>query len=188
MSILEIIKYPDPRLHEKSSPIEVFDDKLLQTTKDMGETMHSARGIGLAGVQVAIMKQILVIDISDMDEEESDSEERSKKLRSFLPENVETYINPKITKFVGETSYEEGCLSIPGVYGKVKRAESIVLEYNDPEGNLIEEEAEGLRAIVLQHEIDHLNGVLFTDRVGPMQKMMLLKKYKKLQQDKDEGL
>lgn len=181
MAILDIVLLPDQRLHEVSEPVTKFDASLKKVISDMGETMHAANGIGLAGVQVGIMKQILVIDISDMDEESSESSEsRKKQSRSKSAKNVEAYINPKILSFHGETEYEEGCLSIPGVYANVKRHETIVLEYNDVDGNLIEEEASGLRAIVLQHEIDHLNGKLFIDRIGPMQKMMVMNKYKKL--------
>ncbi len=187
MPILDIILLPDERLHQASEFITKFDDSLKKIAVDMGETMHAANGIGLAGVQVAIMKQILVIDITGMDEEDDDVESRKHKKQARTLDGVETYINPKIIKSSGEIEYEEGCLSIPGVYSKVRRAATISLEYNDLDGNLIEEEATGLKAIVLQHEIDHLNGVLFFDRVGPMQKMMLTKKYKKLrQQEEDE--
>jgi len=187
MSILNIIVLPDERLHQASEPVTAFDANLKKLARDMAETMHAANGIGLAGVQVAVMKQILVIDVNEVDDEESESvEERKSKKRKRSGDGVETYINPKITKSSGDIEYEEGCLSIPGVYSKVKRARHITVEYHDLDGNLIEEEASGLKAIVLQHEIDHLNGVLFFDRVGPMQRMMLSSKYKKLSQQKEE--
>jgi peptide deformylase len=186
VSILDIILLPDERLHQVSERITSFDDSLKKLASDMGETMHAANGIGLAGVQVAVMKQILVIDITDMDEDADDVDSRKSKKRARSLSGVETYINPKIIQSAGEIEYEEGCLSIPGVYSKVRRANTITVEYNDLDGNLIEEEASGLKAIVLQHEIDHLNGVLFFDRVGPMQKMMLASKYKKLRQQEDE--
>jgi peptide deformylase len=190
VAILDIIILPDERLHQVSEPVTKFDSELKKLATDMGETMHAANGIGLAGVQVAVMKQILVIDISEMgdeDQEESESaESRKKKKKKTSLDFVETYINPKITKSSGDIEYEEGCLSIPGVYSKVTRARNITLEYNDLEGNLIEEEASGLKAIVLQHEIDHLNGVIFFDRVGPMQRMMLNSKYKKLREQAEE--
>lgn len=186
MSILDLVLLPDHRLHEQSELITSFDAQLRKIAQDMGETMHASNGIGLAGVQVGLMKQILVVDISDMDDEDSESSEsrRSKKRAKSL-EGVETYLNPKILSFSGETESEEGCLSIPGIYSKVKRHETIVVQYNDLNGNLIEEEASGLKAIVLQHEIDHLNGVLFLDRLGPMQKMMLNAKYKKLRSQEE---
>lgn len=189
MPLLEIVKYPHPVLHEKSKQIERFDTEIKQLAQNMGETMHAARGIGLAAVQVAQLKRLLVLDLSGMDEDSEDfkeGESRSAKDRPLNSENVEVYINPSIIKSWGETSYEEGCLSIPGVYGEVRRASNLIVEYNDLEGNTIEEEVAGLKSIVLQHEIDHLNGVLFTDRVGPMQRMMILKKYQKLQSEPEE--
>lgn len=187
MSVLDLVLLPDDRLHQVSAPVTEFNKELKTIVRNMGETMHAENGIGLAGVQVGIMKQILVIDISDMDNEESESSEsRRARERKKNINSVEAYINPKITQKIGDTEYEEGCLSIPGVYAKVKRSETITVEYNDVDGNLIEEEASGLRAIVLQHEIDHLNGVLFIDRLGPMQKMMVMGKYKKLRSQADE--
>lgn len=188
MSILDIITLPDERLHQTSELITAFDANLRKLARDMGETMHAARGVGLAAVQVAVMKQILVIDMAAIDEDDEDSETaegRKNKDRAHHADDVEAYINPKILTSSGQIEYEEGCLSIPGVYSKVKRAETITLQYNDLEGNLIEEEASGFKAIVLQHEIDHLNGILFFDRVGPMQKMMLASKYKKLRQQEE---
>jgi peptide deformylase len=184
MAVLEIIKHPDLLLRKKSEAVTVFDAELKKTLENMVETMHEANGIGLAGVQVAFMKRALVIDIGhaeDGDETASDQEaeraarESDRKSKS----RPEYFVNPEILERRGETEYEEGCLSIPGVYGTIKRSEWIRLRYQDEKGVPHEMEAEGLRAIVLQHEIDHLNGVLFFDHLGSLSRSILLSKYKK---------
>jgi peptide deformylase len=184
MALLEIVKYPDPLLRNKSTPVEEFDDSLLDTLNNMVETMHDANGIGLAGVQVAFLKRALVIDIGHIDENDDDStdpEQRSRSEKDRSRSSPEFYINPEILKREDSTEYEEGCLSIPGVYGKVSRSAKIWLRYQNEKGEVKETHASGLRAIVLQHEIDHLNGVLFFDHLGALTRSMLLAKYKKNQ-------
>jgi len=190
MSLLTIIHYPDPRLRLKSEPVTVFDDELKTFVKDMEETMNIAKGIGLAAIQVAIPRRLLVIDIGDLDEDEDyvegdDKSERRLSERRTVS-NLELYINPEIIESSGSIDYEEGCLSLPGVFASVRRKEHLKLRYQDVDGKSHEIETHGLRSIVLQHEMDHLDGIVFPDRIGPMQKMMVLNKYKKLQSEELE--
>lgn len=185
MAILNIVTLPDPRLKQKSTPVTEFNAGLKKLISDMTETMEWARGLGLAAVQVGVHKRLLLLDVGDLDldEEYIEGDEESEKRLADRRKNsqIEVYINPEIIKATGHIDYEEGCLSVPGVYSKVRRKEKIRLRYQDVKGAFHEIEAEGLRAIALQHEIDHLDGVVFTDRLGPMQRMMVLDKYKKLQ-------
>ena len=185
MALLNIIKYPDALLKKVSEPVTVFDQKLAKLVDDMFETMVAAKGIGLAAVQIAQLKRLIIIDIGDLDAEEKyiegdeESERRLSEKKSVS--KLEVFVNPKIISSEGEIEYEEGCLSVPGVYATVKRKEHLVLEYQDLQGKKHQLETHGLRSIVLQHEMDHMDGIVFPDRLGPMQKMMLLEKYKKLQ-------
>lgn len=188
MALLDIIHLPDPRLREKSKPVTVFDAALKKLVSDMAETMVWAKGIGLAAIQVAVPQRVLVIDIGDLSEDdeyiEGDEESEKRLAERRKSSQLEVFINPTIVEADGETEYEEGCLSVPGVYSIVKRKEAIRLRYQDVDGKTQEIEADGLRAIVLQHEMDHLDGIVFTDRLGPMQRMMVLDKYNKLQAQK----
>lgn len=189
MAILDIVTLPDPRLREKSLPVSVFDGELVKLIENMAETMAWAKGIGLAAVQVGVHKRLLILDIGDLGPDETylegdeDSEKRLSERRT--ESKLEVYINPEIIKADGEIEYEEGCLSIPGVYSKVCRKEKLKLRYQDVHGKTHEIETHGLRSIALQHEMDHLDGVVFTDRLGPMQRMMVLKKFEKLQKEKE---
>lgn len=194
MALLPIITLPDPRLRIKSSPVTEFTGpagaELRQLVKDMEETMVWAKGIGLAAVQVAVHKDLLIIDIGDLDETEhfvegDDESERRLAARRTVSK-VEVFINPKIIETEGSQVFEEGCLSVPGVYCNVTRANRIKVEYQDLDGNKRVIEAQGLKAVVLQHEMDHLEGIVFTDRLGPMQRMMVLNKYNKLKVRKKE--
>jgi peptide deformylase len=188
MALLKIITLPDPRLREKSLPVTEFNAELKKLVSDMNETMIWAKGIGLAAIQVAIPKKLLVIDIGDLEEDEEyvEGDEESEKRLAEKRQNskLEVFVNPEILEGTGEIESEEGCLSVPGVYSKVTRKSKIRIRYQDVEGRTHVAEATGLRAIVLQHEMDHLDGVVFTDRLGPMQRMMVLNKYNKLQKDK----
>lgn len=190
MALREIITLPDPRLREKSAPVKAFDHELKTLVSDLAETMVAARGIGLAAVQVGVLKRVLVIDIGDLDASEKyvegDEENERRLSAKKTVSNLEIYVNPEIIQSAGEIEYEEGCLSVPGVYSKVCRKEKLRLKFQDVSGKTHEIETHGLRSIVLQHEMDHLDGVVFTDRLGPMQRMMVLKRYKKLQQKKTE--
>lgn len=188
MALLEIIKFPDPRLKMVSVPVENFDKELEATVARMFETMVEAKGIGLAAVQVGILKRVIIIDIGDLSADESyvegNEEEERRLSEKKSVSKLEVFVNPKIVSGDGEIEYEEGCLSVPGVYAIVKRKEHLKIEYQDLQGKKHTLETHGLRSIVLQHEMDHMEGIVFPDRLGPMQRMMLLEKYKKLQQKK----
>ncbi len=164
MSLLEILHFPDPRLRQKASPVAMVDGEIRTIVDNMFETMYSAPGIGLAAVQVNILKQIIVIDISE-----------DKKQPFCL-------INPEILESHGEEKMEEGCLSVPGIYEKVKRAESIRVRYLDREGKTIENDISGLLAVCIQHEIDHLEGKLFVDYLSEMKRNRIRKKLEKMRQ------
>lgn len=188
MATLEIIHFPDPRLKIKSQPVSDFGPKLKRLVADMEETMHWAKGIGLAAIQVAVPQRLLVIDIGDLSSEDeyiegnAESEQRLSERKTIS--NVEVFINPEILEASGEIVYEEGCLSVPGVYAKVKRHENLKLRYQDLDGLTHVIETTGLKSIVLQHEIDHLEGIVFPDRLGSLQKTLVLQKYAKLQKQK----
>ena len=157
----KIIIEPDPILRKKSEPFEKVDDNVKKLSQDMLETMYDAPGIGLAAVQVGILKRLIVIDIS---------KDEKKKDPLFL-------INPKIINKSKETSiYEEGCLSLPGQFAEIERPAKCHLKYLDYEGKEKELKADGLLATCIQHEIDHLNGVLFVDYLSKLKKDMIIKK------------
>ena len=161
MSKLNILEFPDPRLRTVAKRVEIFDESLKTLVEDMLETMYSANGIGLAATQVNVHKRLLVLDIS---------EDRNKP---------ETYVNPEITVTSGEEVCEEGCLSVPGIYANVKRAEIVKIRAQDTEGNFFEEELNGMHAVCIQHEIDHLEGRLFVDYLSPLKRNMVRKKLEK---------
>ncbi len=161
MAVLEIKKYPEKVLHEKTLPVESFDSVLQRLIDDMVETMYSAPGVGLAANQVGVSKQVVVIDVSSREEN--------------VPLMV--LINPRIISAEGETGREEGCLSIPGYMTVVKRAEQVKVAALDRKGKPIEIEGGGLLAKALQHEIDHINGILFIDRIGRIKKEFFKKRY-----------
>ncbi len=164
MSKLNIITEPDPILRKKSKVIEKIDDELKKLLNNMVETMYDAPGIGLAAVQIGILKRIVVIDISKKDE---------KKSPLFL-------INPEITYKSDTTSvYEEGCLSLPGYFAEIERPTECHLNYLDYNGNKKTLKADGLLSTCIQHEVDHLNGVLFIDYLSKLKKDMIIKKLAK---------
>jgi peptide deformylase len=161
MAILEIKKYPEKILREKTECVSEFDDALQKLIDDMIETMYAAPGVGLAANQVGICKQVAVIDVSVRDEESS----------------LIVVINPEIVHKEGEEASEEGCLSIPDYSTMVKRAKRVRVKCLDRNQKPIEVDAEGLLAKALQHEIDHLNGFLFIDRIGRIKKEFFKKRY-----------
>jgi peptide deformylase len=163
MSVLEIVKYPEKILKEKTKPIEDIDDSIQHLIDDMIDTMYVARGVGLAANQLGFLKQLCVIDISIQEE---------KKPLIVL-------INPHIVEKEGTVEAEEGCLSIPGYMTTIKRAEKVLVKALDREGNPVEIEGTGLLAKALQHEIDHLNGLLFIDRMSPLKREFFKRRYKK---------
>ncbi len=170
MAILEIVELPDKRLHQKSEPIKEIDDSIRTLAKDMAETMYAAPGIGLAAVQVGEMLRMLTCDVSEKD----------------APPALMTVINPEITSREGECSGDEGCLSVPGVFDEVKRAERITVKYLDLDGNEQTIEAEGLLAICLQHEIDHLDGVVFLDRLSSLKRKLALRRMDRFKREREE--
>ena len=161
MSILNIIEYPDKRLRIIASPVESFDSTLSQLIDDMFETMYDAPGIGLAATQVNQHKQLLVLDIS---------EDKSQPM---------VFINPVITGHQGSQIYQEGCLSLPNIYADVKRFDNITVSAMDRHGKSFVTEADGLLAICIQHEMDHLIGKVFVDHLSPLKRALAEKKLAK---------
>ncbi len=161
MALLPIIVAPDPVLTQTSTPVEQVDDALRQTLDDMLETMYAAPGIGLAAIQVGVPKRMLVIDVSREDEEKQ-------------PLHI---INPEFTWVSDEDhAYEEGCLSLPEHYAEVVRPAEVKISYLDHHGEKRELHATGLLAVCLQHEMDHLDGILFVDHISALKRNMILRK------------
>jgi peptide deformylase len=158
MSALTVLEYPDPRLRTKARPVAMVDDAVRRLIDDLLETMYTAPGIGLAATQVDVHERILVLDISD-----------SK-------DDPRCFINPEILEQQGLASSDEGCLSVPGVTESVERAEKIRVRALDRDGQSFELEAEGLLAICIQHEIDHLDGKLFVDYLSELKRLRIKKK------------
>jgi len=161
MSKLTILEFPDPRLRTKAQPVTVFDAALKQLAADMLETMYEAPGIGLAATQVNVHKRLLVLDVS---------EEKNQPM---------TLVNPKVTAKEGSQTYQEGCLSVPGIFADVERADRIKVEAQDIEGKPVSFEADGLLAVCIQHEMDHLVGKLFVDYLSPLKRELVRKKLEK---------
>ncbi|WP_312266865.1 peptide deformylase [Neisseria sp.] len=161
MALLNILKYPDERLHTVAKPVGEIDERIRTLVADMTETMYEARGIGLAATQVNVHERVVVMDLS---------EERNE---------LRVFINPTITVREGETTYEEGCLSVPGIYDTVTRAERITVEALDIDGKPFTLEADGLLAICVQHELDHLNGKVFVEHLSPLKQNRIKTKLKK---------
>ncbi|GLR46880.1 peptide deformylase [Sphingomonas astaxanthinifaciens] len=173
MAILPIVCIPDPILREISTPVETFDAELKTLIADMFETMYDAPGIGLAAVQVGVAKRLLVIDLQEEEDEEG------KPIK-----DPRVFINPEVLEESGTmVPYKEGCLSIPEQYAEVLRPDRIKARWQDAEGKTHEYEITGLLAVCLQHEIDHLNGVLFIDHLSRLKREMLLKKLAKGRKD-----
>ena len=158
MAILEILVYPDERLRKIAKPVENVDKRIQQLVSDMTETMYDANGIGLAATQVDVHEQVIVMDLS---------EERNES---------RVLINPKIIERDGEQIYDEGCLSVPEYYAPVKRAERIKITALDEQGEIYELEAEGLLAVCIQHEMDHLAGKVFVDYLSRLKQDRVRKK------------
>ena len=161
MAILDVLSFPDERLRTVAKPVESVNDEIKQLISDMFETMRDEKGIGLAATQVDRHVQVVVMDVS----EDQDT--------------PRVFINPEITAKSGSTISEEGCLSVPGNYAKVDRAEQITVKALDAEGQPFELEADGLLAICIQHELDHLKGTLFIDYLSPLKRQRIRKKLEK---------
>ncbi|HSC80545.1 MAG TPA: peptide deformylase [Chitinolyticbacter sp.] len=163
MALLNILQYPDERLHTVAKPVTVFDDTLQKLIDDMAETMYEAPGIGLAATQVNEHIRLIVIDLS---------EERN---------NLLVLINPEIVEMDGKTTYEEGCLSVPGIYEEVERADHIKVQALDRHGQPFEISTGELLAICIQHEIDHLDGKVFVEKLSRLKLQRIVQKLKKNQ-------
>jgi len=161
MAKLKILEFPDPRLTTVAKAVENFDEDLKTLVANMLETMYSAHGIGLAATQVNVHERLLVLDVSETQDQ------------------PRVYVNPEIVEREGEQVHEEGCLSVPGIYANVKRAENIVVRARNADGEMFEEQLEGLHAVCVQHEMDHLVGRLFVDYLSPLKRNMVRKKLEK---------
>jgi peptide deformylase len=169
MARLQILEFPDPRLRTRAQPVDQVDDALRKLIDDMFETMYAAPGIGLAATQVNVHKRLLVIDLS---------QDRSEPL---------VLINPEIIERAGVEESEEGCLSVPGIYEKVTRAERIRVRTLDRSGNMTEVEANGLLAVCIQHEMDHLEGKLFVDYLSELKRTRIRKKLDKDRKERTDN-
>jgi peptide deformylase len=161
MAKLTILEFPDPRLRTRATPVEQVDEPLRALISDMFETMYAAPGIGLAATQVDVHKRFMVIDVS---------EEKDRPL---------VFINPEILSREGTETCQEGCLSVPGIFADVKRAEKLRVRALDRDGQPFELDADGLLAVCIQHEMDHLDGKLFVDYLSPLKREMVRKKLEK---------
>jgi len=161
MARLPIIEFPDPRLRTVARPVKEVDTRIRQLIDDMFETMYAAPGIGLAATQVDVHERLLVLDVS---------EDKANPL---------VFINPEILQSEGSQVYQEGCLSVPGIYADVKRAEKISVRALDRDGQPFELEADGLLAVCIQHEMDHLAGKVFVDYLSPLKRELVRKKLAK---------
>ena len=171
MAVLEILTYPHPLLRKPCKEVGTIDDETREFIRDMVETMYSANGIGLAASQVGVSKKIIVIDVSPIDSQHE----------------LMAVINPEIVSSEGEIDHEEGCLSVPDCFEKVRRKEKLQVLGMTPEGKKIEMNAEGILAITLQHEIDHLNGVLILDKVSGLKRELYRRQLrKKREKEKEE--
>jgi peptide deformylase len=161
MPILNILRYPDARLHKVAAPVTVFDESLKKLVADLAETMYAAPGIGLAATQVDVHKQIIVVDVSDRHD------------------SLVVLVNPEILEATGESDIEEGCLSVPGIYELVQRAERVKVRAHDQNGKAFTLEAQGLLAVCIQHEMDHLLGKVFVEHLSQLKQQRIRAKLAK---------
>jgi peptide deformylase len=161
MATLNILRYPDARLHKLAAPVTVFDEALKKLVADMTETMYAAPGIGLAATQVDVHKQVIVVDVSER------------------RDSLVVLVNPEIVEATGESDIEEGCLSVPGIYELVQRAERVKVRAYDQNGNPFTLEAQGLLAVCIQHEMDHLQGKVFVEHLSQLKQQRIRAKLAK---------
>lgn len=164
---LDVVLYPDKGLREVCAPIPEMTDRLDKLIDEMFYTMYDAPGIGLAAPQVAVQERLIVVDVSETNDQPI------------------ALLNPEIVKSSGKIVWEEGCLSLPDIFGKVTRPSEILVKGMDREGKQVEFEASDLLAVCLQHEIDHLNGIMFTDHLSNLKRTRALQKFKKMQAEKE---
>jgi peptide deformylase len=165
MALLPILHYPDPRLHTVAAKVERVDDRIRSLINDMAETMYAAPGIGLAATQVDVHLRVIVIDISE------------------TRDQLKVFVNPELLEASGEHESEEGCLSVPGIYEKVRRAARVRVSALDAQGEPYTLEAQGLLAVCIQHEMDHLEGKVFVDRLSRLKRQRILARLKKRQRE-----
>jgi len=163
MPLLPILHYPDERLHRVAKPVDTINDEIRRLVEDMAQTMYAAPGVGLAAIQVNVPLQIIVIDLSDTHDQ------------------LLTLINPEILESRGESDCEEGCLSVPGIYEKIQRAAWVRVQAKNLDGARFELEADGLLAVCIQHELDHLQGKVFVEYLSALKQRRILAKLKKQQ-------
>ena len=163
MALLPILHYPDPRLHTVASPVTSVDESIRKLINDMAETMYAAPGVGLAATQVDVHKRVLIIDISD------------------TRDHLQAFVNPEIIERSGEAETEEGCLSVPGIFDRVTRAERVTVRALDRHGEPFTLQAEGLLAVCIQHEVDHLEGKVFVEYLSRLKQHRIAAKMKKQQ-------
>ena len=175
---MPIVTYPDPILKRKALPVENFDKELRELCQNMIHTMYHAQGIGLAAPQVGVGRRIFVLDV-DYEREKIIEPQTQKKMVRCGQLNPHVFINPVLAEKSGEMVFREGCLSLPGVYQEVIRFENIVVNYQDLDGNHKVWKAEGLLSVCMQHENDHLDGIVFVERLSDLKRDFLLKKYYK---------
>jgi peptide deformylase len=171
MAKREIVLYPDPVLATRAAEVAEVNDEIRQLVDDMAETMYAAPGIGLAATQIGVLHRVVVMDVEGAEE----------------PRLLRVFINPVITKREGKITWEEGCLSIPGIYDKVERSGKLTVEALDRDGKPFTLEAEGLLAVCIQHEIDHIDGVVFLDHLSMLKRRMALKRYKRVLERRARG-
>jgi peptide deformylase len=167
MAVLPIVKYPDPRLKTRAEPVQTVTDDIRRLVDDMAETMYAAPGVGLAANQVGVLSRVFVIDISSDDE----------------PSELRVFINPEIFDATGTQVWEEGCLSFPGVTEEIRRSARVRVRALDRNGEPFELEADGLLAVAIQHETDHLNGVVMLDKLSAVKKRLLGRKLAKAKEE-----
>lgn len=170
MALLNILRYPDPRLHKIAKPVTVFDERLKTLVADMAETMYAAPGVGLASTQVDVHEQVIVIDVSDAGNE------------------LRVFVNPEIIWASEEKQvYDEGCLSVPGIYDGVERPARVKARAKDADGKEFEVEADGLLAVCIQHEMDHLKGKVFVEYLSPLKRNRIKTKMLKEERELKRG-
>ena len=183
MAIREILEVPDPRLKVVSEPVkpEEFNDELKTLVEDMFETMYKAPGIGLAAIQVGVPKRVLVIDLQERDEDADPVKDEDGNESQPVINDPRVFINPVIVNPNEElNTYNEGCLSVPEIFADVDRPKTCTVQYQDLDGKEHTEDLDGLLATCLQHEMDHLEGILFIDHLSRLKRQMALRKLKKM--------
>ena len=170
MALLPILRYPDERLHTKAQPVESVNDEIRRLIEDMADTMYAAPGVGLAATQVDVHKEVIVIDVSE------------------THDNLLVLVNPEILERRGDSELEEGCLSVPGIFDKIPRAKWIRVAALNREGRRYEMKADGLLSVCIQHEMDHLKGIVFVEYLSRLKQSRILVKLRKQEKQQRKAL